>query len=514
MVEIEHRRATDVPSVHVAEEASRLVPRFVVASANRHTDAVREALAREHGVQERDGATSVRDHVAVFGRFESEDHSPERFCGTNGPGAERLGGHRHELVAVLLQADDEVPAALLRRPSREVAILARPPRLLVVELRDDAGGGCGHCTHVARDVQPDLRHRFERVALAAADLLCPTLNGADDEHHAVHVVALVAILRILELLEEAGDLVGQRALGANERFQLRDVLTVLANAHFALQVAADRAIEHLVREPDEPMERLEIREDPSRCVRHAPMGAEDTVVESRNHEIDIFQADGARLDEAREAEEALPTGVALDDVTALTHPEGTFADGDGVFLDHLALDAFVGLVVAVPVHVDEEGGETNLEKAENGIATALGGTDHGFFPGFAVACAVAPVQDNSLASSLTSTGYFAILCAFFSELPRSMPLPSFRSSRSKVRRRRSHHALKPQQVAVCAKCEAILLQHRACKNCGAYGDRNVAKKGAAEVKKVIAKTVKKAPAKKAAAKKTSSQPGHEGHDHA
>ena len=136
------------------------------------------------------------------------------------------------------------------------------------------------------------------------------------------------------------------------------------------------------------------------------------------------------------------------------------------------------------------------------------------FLGFGDTDAVASVQDNSLASSLTSTGYFAILCAFFSELPRSMPLPSFRSSRSKVRRRRSHHALKPQQVAVCAKCEAILLQHRACKNCGAYGDRNVAKKGAAEVKKAIAKTVKKAPAKKAAAKKTSSQPGHEGHDHA
>ncbi len=93
-----------------------------------------------------------------------------------------------------------------------------------------------------------------------------------------------------------------------------------------------------------------------------------------------------------------------------------------------------------------------------------------------------------------------------------MPLPSFRNSRSKVRRRRSHHALKPQQVMVCAKCEAILLPHRACKNCGTYGDRNIAKQGKAEVKKAIAKAVKKAPAKKAA-KKTSSQPGHEGHNH-
>lgn len=106
-----------------------------------------------------------------------------------------------------------------------------------------------------------------------------------------------------------------------------------------------------------------------------------------------------------------------------------------------------------------------------------------------------------------------------------MPLPSFRSSRSKVRRRRSHHALKPQTVAICAKCEAILLPHRACKKCGAYGDRSVAKVGMAEVKKAIAKTTK-AKATKAAAKpakavkakatpkaKTSTQPGHEGHNH-
>jgi large subunit ribosomal protein L32 len=80
-----------------------------------------------------------------------------------------------------------------------------------------------------------------------------------------------------------------------------------------------------------------------------------------------------------------------------------------------------------------------------------------------------------------------------------MPLPSFRNSRSKVRRRRSHHALKAITVVTCPKCEAILLPHRACKKCGAYAD----------VKKAIKKTV----AKKAPAKKTSSKPGHEGHDH-
>ena len=63
------------------------------------------------------------------------------------------------------------------------------------------------------------------------------------------------------------------------------------------------------------------------------------------------------------------------------------------------------------------------------------------------------------------------------------------------------------------------MQHRACKNCGAYGDRNVAKKGTAEVKKVIAKTVKAKAVKTvksvkpAKAVKTSAQPGHEGHNH-
>ena len=89
-----------------------------------------------------------------------------------------------------------------------------------------------------------------------------------------------------------------------------------------------------------------------------------------------------------------------------------------------------------------------------------------------------------------------------------MPLPSFRNSRSKVRRRRSHHALKAITVVTCPKCEAILLPHRACKSCGAYADRSVAK-GMVEVKKAIKKTV----AKKAEAKKTSIKPGHEGHDH-
>ncbi|MEK7183241.1 MAG: 50S ribosomal protein L32 [Patescibacteria group bacterium] len=72
-----------------------------------------------------------------------------------------------------------------------------------------------------------------------------------------------------------------------------------------------------------------------------------------------------------------------------------------------------------------------------------------------------------------------------------MPLPSFRSSRSKVRRRRSHHALKPVATAKCAKCEAPILPHRACKACGAYANRSVKATGMKEVEKTLDKKAKK-----------------------
>ena len=87
-----------------------------------------------------------------------------------------------------------------------------------------------------------------------------------------------------------------------------------------------------------------------------------------------------------------------------------------------------------------------------------------------------------------------------------MPLPSFRSSRSKVRRRRSHHALKQIAVTKCAKCSAPLLPHRACKACGAYADRSVKATGMKEVEKTLDKKVK-APkkTKKAAATKTATE---------
>lgn len=71
-----------------------------------------------------------------------------------------------------------------------------------------------------------------------------------------------------------------------------------------------------------------------------------------------------------------------------------------------------------------------------------------------------------------------------------MPLPSFRSSRSKVRRRRSHHALKQIATGTCAACGAVVTPHRACKSCGAYGARTVRRTGQAEVEKVLARATR------------------------
>lgn len=78
-----------------------------------------------------------------------------------------------------------------------------------------------------------------------------------------------------------------------------------------------------------------------------------------------------------------------------------------------------------------------------------------------------------------------------------MPLPSFRNSRSKVRRRRSHHALKAITVGACKACGAPALAHRACPKCGAYADRQV-KGGMEAVEKELKVPAKKAVAKKAA----------------
>jgi large subunit ribosomal protein L32 len=105
---------------------------------------------------------------------------------------------------------------------------------------------------------------------------------------------------------------------------------------------------------------------------------------------------------------------------------------------------------------------------------------------------------------LTNIVNFATICAFFYLF---MPLPSFRNSRSKVRRRRAHHALKATAGTSCTNCGATILPHRACKACGFYKGRNLRGASVAKAEKVVAKAIKKSvevtEAKKPVAKRAS-----------
>lgn len=88
-----------------------------------------------------------------------------------------------------------------------------------------------------------------------------------------------------------------------------------------------------------------------------------------------------------------------------------------------------------------------------------------------------------------------------------MGLPGHRRTSSHKRRRASHFALAKSASSVCPKCKAPVLPHRACKTCGFYRGRTVV-----DTTRAAARLVKRASAKKPAAKKADH--GHEGHDHA
>lgn len=47
-------------------------------------------------------------------------------------------------------------------------------------------------------------------------------------------------------------------------------------------------------------------------------------------------------------------------------------------------------------------------------------------------------------------------------------LPQFKTSKSRKRLRRSHHALTATNVAFCPKCSQPKLPHAACENCGYF----------------------------------------------
>jgi large subunit ribosomal protein L32 len=45
-------------------------------------------------------------------------------------------------------------------------------------------------------------------------------------------------------------------------------------------------------------------------------------------------------------------------------------------------------------------------------------------------------------------------------------LPTKKTSKSRTRTRRSHHALKPVNYSICPQCNNAKLPHAACANCG------------------------------------------------
>ncbi|MEK7554537.1 MAG: 50S ribosomal protein L32 [Patescibacteria group bacterium] len=50
-------------------------------------------------------------------------------------------------------------------------------------------------------------------------------------------------------------------------------------------------------------------------------------------------------------------------------------------------------------------------------------------------------------------------------------VPVKHHSKSKVGRRRSHLALKRQDISVCPNCRGPMIPHRACMQCGKYRER-------------------------------------------
>ena len=84
----------------------------------------------------------------------------------------------------------------------------------------------------------------------------------------------------------------------------------------------------------------------------------------------------------------------------------------------------------------------------------------------------------------------------------SMSVPAFKRSRSKVRRVRSHDALKKTKLSVCPNCKSAILPHHICANCGTYKTRVVMK---TKTDKKAAQKTKKENKEKAAQKKTAAK---------
>ncbi|MAG94100.1 MAG: 50S ribosomal protein L32 [Planctomycetaceae bacterium] len=54
-----------------------------------------------------------------------------------------------------------------------------------------------------------------------------------------------------------------------------------------------------------------------------------------------------------------------------------------------------------------------------------------------------------------------------------MAVPKRRQSKTRSRKRRSHNAVKPMQLAFCSQCGTSLPTHLVCPNCGFYQGRTM-----------------------------------------
>ena len=63
-----------------------------------------------------------------------------------------------------------------------------------------------------------------------------------------------------------------------------------------------------------------------------------------------------------------------------------------------------------------------------------------------------------------------------------MPVPANRVSKQRARKRRTHYRAAKPTIGACPRCGAPKLPHRACPECGFYGEEKVLRTTKAEKK--------------------------------
>lgn len=69
-----------------------------------------------------------------------------------------------------------------------------------------------------------------------------------------------------------------------------------------------------------------------------------------------------------------------------------------------------------------------------------------------------------------------------------MSVPKKRLSKTRTRKRRSHHGVDAVQTQTCEKCQNPVQPHMACPSCGHYKGRDVLQKQAAVERKIAKET--------------------------